>query len=113
MGKPVPALAAVDAEPLQPLLEVGSERTCPARLVVEDEHPDAPRLAVAHRREARPLLHPGGSLTERRDDRGQLAGRPVAEEGERDVQVLARDDSELAGQVRVLPRLERVERGLG
>jgi hypothetical protein len=37
----------------------------------------------------------------------------VAEEGERDVEVLAGDDSQLAVQSRCLPRVDLVERLLG
>ena len=42
-------------------------------------------------------------------NRPELAGGPVAEEGERDVQVLARDDADARSLEAALPGLDRVE----
>src|SRR5438093_793651 len=72
-------------------MEVGRERVRAAAVVVEREHAHAPGLAVAadgeqRGRRARPRLpqSPG--------DRVELAGRPVAEEREGDVQLLWPED---------------------
>src|SRR5689334_7856818 len=45
--EPGPLLTAVDAEPLEPLADLLGERRRGAAHVVVDDHPDAPRLAVA------------------------------------------------------------------
>ena len=113
MGKPFPCLAPVDAERLEPRLEVAGERRRAASLVLEDEHPDAPRLAVPHGHEPRRLGDAAGRGAERLDDPGQFACRPVAEERERDVEMLARDDTDVGGEVLPLPGGERVERRVG
>src|SRR5438876_396133 len=47
MRQPRTAFALVHAPPLEPPVEVVGERDRPSALVVEDEHADAPRLAVA------------------------------------------------------------------
>src|SRR5581483_3554841 len=95
MRQPRPALAPVDGERLQARLDVVRERRRECALVVEDEHPDAARLAVALEAEPQAARTRGG-VAQRADDRLQLPCRPVAEEGERDVQVLARDDADAA-----------------
>lgn len=62
--------------------------------IVADEHPDAAGLAVAAHGQ---LDWPGRErgLAQRPGDRGQLGSGPAAEERERDVQVLPRDDAAL------------------
>src|SRR5689334_2229218 len=107
MRQPGPVLPAIDAEPLQPLLDVPREQRSPSPVVLEDEHADAPRLAVAHRREP-DLPRSRGGLTQNADDRFELAGGPVTEERQRDVQVRAGHDA-AAGQMLALPGLDGVE----
>src|SRR4029079_5117501 len=80
-------------------------------LVLEDEHADASRLAIATRNET-DLPRPGGCFAQRQDDRVDLAGRPMPEKRERDVQVLSRDDPN-ACELRTLPPLDLVEDAVG
>jgi hypothetical protein len=105
--EPTPFLALVGAELLQPLEEVCGEACSFLGVIVEHEHPHASRLAVPARGE-----DDLGDLSRRfgecGHDRGQLAGRAPAEEREREMEVLARDDSAVA-EVLVLPRLDRIE----
>src|SRR5262249_57407409 len=105
MRQPRPTLAAVDAESFQPLLDVVREQCRPALLVLEHEHADAPRLPVAHRSEV-DLPRSRSDVAQRADDRFELAGRPVAEEGEGDVQELTPDGAH-AAEVLALPALDR------
>ena len=72
MCQPGPILPPIDTEPFQPLLDVSGERPSPARVVLENEHPDAPRLAVAQGREP-DLPRVGGSVTQNTGDRSELA----------------------------------------
>ena len=51
-------------------------------------------------------------VAQRADNRLELACRPVAEEGERDMQVLAPDDADV-GQLAALPALDPVEDLIG
>src|SRR2546421_739475 len=83
-GEPGPTLAAVDAELLQPLVEIAREQSRAVLFVLEHEHADAARLAVASGREP-DLGRARGSVAQRADDRPELSGRAVAEKGERDV----------------------------
>ena len=80
-------------------------------LVLEDEHAGAPRLAVAHGRET-DLPRSRRSVPQRNDDRLELACRPVAEEGERDVQVLSWHDTDVP-QMLPLPALDLVQDVVG
>src|SRR5581483_7715662 len=106
--KPGAPLAAVDAERLEPLLDVVCEcRRAPAD-VGEHHHRHGPRLAVAVDSEPVVALRRRGGA-ERVDDRGQLGRRAVAEEGERDVQVVARHDAEAGRERAGLPAREIVE----
>src|SRR5215471_18695856 len=105
--QPGTPLAAIDAELLQPLLEVVGKLRRIASLILEDEHSDASRLAVANGREA-DLPRSGCGLPQRAADRLELAARPMAEEGERDMQVPTRDDSDVP-QLLALPALDLVE----
>jgi len=91
MRQPRATLAPIGAESLQPFLDVVGERSRATGLVLEDEHPDAPRLSITQRCEAdRSCLR--DSVAERSHDRVELACPPMAEERERDVQVLARHE---------------------
>jgi hypothetical protein len=109
--EPPPPLALVHAERLEAALEIVRENSRTPLLVVEREHPDTARLAVAAQREpCRSGL--GSRLPQRADDRVELAHPPVPEEGERDVQVLRRngpDAGHRAERVR-LPRDEPLHR---
>jgi hypothetical protein len=105
--EPGPTLARVRPEALEPPLQVLGEGGGTPVLVAEHEHADAPRLAVALGGEARPLGRVGGFAQGRCECR-ELAARPAAEEGERDVQVLGWDDPPRAGERPLLPRGERV-----
>jgi hypothetical protein len=53
-----------------------------------------------------------GGLAQRTDDRVELAGWPVAEERERDMQVFTRDDADIP-QLLALPALDLVEDAAG
>ena len=89
MRQPGPPLALVDAERLQTRLQVVGERRARARLVVEDEHADAPGLAVARTARARTGSAPAAAPRSASTIGVELAAGPAAEERERDVQVLA------------------------
>ena len=79
----------------------GDPRRMPV-LVVEDEHPDAARLPVPHRGEhgLRSAVGPSRSAPR---DRRQLTGRPRAEERDRDVQVLLRNEAGPLGRTELVP----------
>jgi hypothetical protein len=61
MRQPGPSLPAVDAEPIEPPLNVAREPTRAASLVVEDEQAGTSSLAVAHRGEP-DLPRPSGRI---------------------------------------------------
>ncbi len=107
MREPRAPLALVHAELLEPCLQVVRERRGATTGIVEDEHPDAARLAVSHRREPDPACA-RSRFAQHSDDRVELLCRPVSEKSERDVQVIARDDPH-ALQLGALPRLDLVE----
>src|SRR5207244_745956 len=104
------ALRLVDAERLQPRVEIGRQRGGAAVLVVEGEHPDAAGLAVAAQGKTRRLASLGG-LAQDAGDRLQLRGRPVAEKGHGEVQVLPRYDPDTVDtrEGLVLPEHDRFE----
>src|SRR2546425_118546 len=77
-------------------------------LVVEDEHGQAARLAVAAGSED-DLRSGGGGLPQGPRDRVDLFRRPMAEEGERDVQMVAAECPGLGGQILALPADERID----
>src|SRR5262245_3396318 len=108
--KPATRLATVEPERLEARVQVCCEPVRIAPVLLEDEHADAPRLAVAGHPEGR-LFDPRGCVTERLGDVGELPNRARAEEGQRDVQFRARDDS--SAQLGSLPALELVERAVG
>src|SRR6266496_2420038 len=85
--QPRPALGTIDAERLETSVQVVGERRSTPFLVVEHDHADAARLAVAQRREA-DLAGARGGLPEGGDDLRKPSGVDVPEEGERDVEVL-------------------------
>ena len=111
MRQPGPTLAPVDAAPLEPLLQVVRERSCTASVVLEGEHADAPRLAIAGHRETN-LPGLGRRPPKVIDDRIELPDRPMPEERERDMQVLAADEPD-ARQLAALPSLDLVEDVIG
>src|SRR5215210_563188 len=92
MREPRSGLAAVDAEPLEPRLDVVCEGGRSVPLVVEDEHADAPCLAVAAQHEARRDGGAGGGVELARRELDVIGG-PAAEERDGDVQVVAGDDA--------------------
>ena len=114
MRQPRPPLAAVDAEPLEPLAarSAASAVAAPPTSVVDD-HPDAPRLAVARRAAARPGAASRPPPASSRGDRGQLVRRPRAEEGERDVQVPGGTSRHGRARCSRLPGGERVDASSG
>jgi len=90
--KPWPPLAAVDPQSLEALVQVFDERAGPVAVLLEDEHADTPRFAIAGHAEHGPL-DTDSSSTERLGDGRELPGRARAEEGQCDVEVSAWDDS--------------------
>src|SRR5712691_1755564 len=104
--QPSARLTPVDPEGLQPTEQILRKAARSLALVGQHEHADAAGLAVAER------LEPDWScgsrcLARRSDDRVQLGGGTVAEEGERDVDVRARDDA--LGEMPAAPLDESVE----
>ena len=92
----------------QPVRELGG-----VRIVLEHEHPDASRLAVAADREHRTPSCPGAA-PQRRHDAVEVPGGPDAEEGQRDVQVRPRDDSNPGRKLdRALPPLDGADHVVG
>src|SRR5213592_434818 len=112
MRQPRTTLRLVDPEPAEALVEVTCQLPGGAVLVVEDDHPDAARLAIAALAEHdRPRS--GCGCFELGPDRLDLARRPRAEEGQGDVEVGARDGSMGAGRKAGLPGDEAVEHVVG
>ena len=102
MRKPRALLGLVDPEPRQPLVNVfRNPRRMPV-VVVEDEHADGARLSVPNRGEHGPS-RAFDPCTQRSGDRGDLTGRPRAQERDRDVQVLFRDEASPFGSAELLP----------
>ncbi len=111
MREPGPAFAAIDAEAFQPLLDVrGQQRRVPVA-VLEDEHAHAPRLAIPARCEP-DLPRPGRGVAQSAHDRADLAGGPIPEECERDVQVPPGDETN-AFELGTLPTPDGVEDVVG
>ena len=102
--QPRPPLGLVHPEAAEPLVQIARQRARGTSEVLEDEHPDAARLAVARGLEPN---RPGGcgGGAELASDRVDLLARAGSEEREREVHVLERDDAAVA-KVRVLPRGE-------
>ena len=111
MRQPGPRFAAVDAEAVEPLLKVLGKDARTPFFVLQNEHPDAPRLAVANRGET-DLRDPDHRLTERLDDRVEISGRPVPEKRKGDVQVLAPNEPDVP-QLVALPALDLPEDVIG
>src|SRR5215207_3172228 len=100
MLEPRTTLAPVDADRLEPLVELPRDPGCAVVPVLENEHADAPRLAVpegSERRSGRAL----GARSQGVDDRRQIGARSRAQERERDVEILSRDNP--PGEVLSLP----------
>src|SRR2546421_654741 len=94
--EPLPNCRSIcpSAVSLEPLVQSPRDRRSAAVLVVEHEHADAPRLAIPAEEEARRLGHPR-RLAQASGDRSALFRRTAAEERERDVQVVRRDDADV------------------
>src|SRR5439155_3144271 len=104
--EPATLLGLVHAEPPEALVQVAREVAGRVALVVEDEHPDASGLAVADRLEADGSGGRGGG-SQLCGDRLDLLARTVAQEGERDVRMLVRDEAAV-GQAAALPAGENL-----
>ena len=112
MRKPWTSLAPVDAEGLEPLLYLVGERGGATRGIAEDEHRDTPRLSVPIELELERMF-PANSLGQNSGDLCKLCRRPRAEEGKRDVEMLARDDASPVPELTLLPGAHAVEHPLG
>jgi hypothetical protein len=112
MREPAARLPPVDAEGLEAAEEILRQRGRPPLEVVQDEHPDAPRLAETLHAEDGPP-DPACGLAQGPHDGLEFLGRPGAEEGQGDVQVLARDDAPAARELPSLPRNQLLDRLLG
>ena len=94
VGKPAAPLPLVHTERLEPAVNgIGECRRMTIR-VVEGEHADAARLAVASHGESR-RASGRSEVPERGDDRVHILGRTTSEERERDVEVRGRDDADI------------------
>ena len=110
--QPRTPLRLVHAEPVEPVVEVTRQFSSGTVLVVEDDHPDAARLSIAaFAEDDRSRL--GCGRFELGPDRLDVVGRPRAEEGERDVEVVAPDGSMRTGRKARLPLDKTVEHVLG
>jgi hypothetical protein len=109
--KPRAFLALVDAEGLETVEKTAGEVPALACRVVEHEHRDATGLAITAWREDDLAGVPGG-CPECGRDRGELGSGSVPEEGERDVEMLARHDPAVA-ELPGLPGLDPVEDVVG
>ena len=107
MRKPRSLLPLVHVELLQPLGEPRCQAPALARFVLQHQHADAPSLPVALRGED-DLAGLSSRIPESAGDRFELRGGPGAEEGERDMEMLARDDSP-AAKAFGLPTAEGVQ----
>lgn len=92
MREPRAPLALVDAKPFQPLEQLARKGGGAALEVVQDEHAHAPRLAVPLGSKDRTLRSACG-LAQGPHDGLEIFGRPRTEEGQRDMQILGRDDA--------------------
>jgi hypothetical protein len=93
--KPGAPLRLVHAQPGERVGQVSGELCRPTALVLEHDHPDAPRLAVADGLEDGALEAVGGGADLGRDP-VDLGDRRAPEEDQRDVQVLRRDETDAA-----------------
>jgi hypothetical protein len=110
--KPAARLPPVDPERLEAAEQLVRQRSGPLLEIVEDEHPDTPRLSVAlHAGHGPP--GPACGLAQSPHDGLEVLGRPGAEEGQGDVQVLARDDPPTARELPSLPGDELLDRLVG
>src|SRR5437763_6137327 len=114
MRQPLAALPLVDAEPLQALVEIDRQTRCPAALVLANEHADAPCLAIALDLERRGRGSAGGR-SQLGGNRLELPHGPVAQEGERDVELLGAEHADPVGTPECvgLPAPERLDRPAG
>ena len=114
MREPWTCLALVHAERFEPRVHIGRKRGRTSVLVGEDEHSDAARLAVAPEGKGR---NSRGSccIAQAPSDPVQLSCGARAQERERDVDALARDDTDVsdAGEDLALPLLNARDRLVG
>lgn len=89
MGQPLPALAAVDADLLETLVQVPGQARGPTRRIEQDDHADASRLPVRRRLEWERLVSCGDGAQHVENLR-QLPRGSGTEERERDMEVLTR-----------------------
>jgi hypothetical protein len=82
--EPRPSLALVRAKALEPCLNIVRESCGMPTGIVEDEHPDAARLAIPQRREPN-LPSARRGVPQGPDDRVELVRRPMSEKRERDM----------------------------
>ncbi len=101
MREPRPLLALVDPERLQPVEQAGRKRGAGVLAVVEDEHPDASRLAVAPELEDH-LARVERGFSECAGDGPDLSDGSRPEEGEGGVEVRP-SDAPGVGKLLVLP----------
>ena len=112
--QPRTPLALVQPEAVEAVVEVLRERSRGAVNVTEQEHSDRPRLPVAPSGKAQ-LDAPGRTHCAplRSGERPDLRSREAAEEGERDMELLAPDDAEPGDlQLALLPCDDPVEHGV-
>lgn len=109
--KPLAALALVDTELFEALPDGLRQPCSPPLLVVEDDHADAPSFPISTRIEQE-RTGIGSGFAQRCRNRLDVGGRAAPEEGQGDVEVLSRDDSNARtlGQLIALPHKEAVER---
>ena len=102
MRQPRTPFTTVDAEGLEPFLNVTGQCARVTGGIAEDEHRDAPRLAIPIDVELEGVALADG-LLERGKDLRELGCRASAEECERDVEMLPRDDAAGASKRTLLP----------
>ena len=102
--QPGPPLAPVQPSSSRRAAAARRARAAPA-LVLEHEHPDAPRLAVAAGADR--TVAGAAAAPERAADAGDVAGRARAEERERDVQVLGAARAGRGGARAAIPTSRR------
>ena len=113
MRQPRSSLPLVHAELREPPLQIIGEPRCAVVRLGQHDHAHAACLAVPNRLQERRL-----GLCRRGakgfDDRGHVVGGAAAEERKSDVQMLARDKTDVrVRELGLLPRHEPVERVVG
>ena len=109
MWEPWASLGPVDAELLEPRVEVCRQPTRLAARVLDDEHADRARLAIVHRPEREGDRLASG-FPQNADDRVEVGAWARPEEGKRDVEAL---DRASALEIPLPPADERVNHVVG